>query len=240
MLKLLLFFIVTIVVILLLQDASTKKELTALKAFPQTENEPTPIISLSPVKSLSPVESEPISPKPSKPDLWRVEEYTKSVYDKLSLTEEEKIKVRAEFEREVSGKYLSLEDRLRVIERALGKERSDDYKEAFIAELKAEESKEIDSELGRLLLKRPLSDQEKSLVRGVLLESRVKIEPKLRERAKLMEELMVKHFDEDKTELQKGYMGFKELNQEIKKERLQFVFDNLPKELAEEVAGVLE
>lgn len=234
MVKVLLFSIITVCLVFLLQEDKAPKEQVK---FDLVSEKPEAVEAIPTQQS---VMSRSVSPIISKPDLWRIEEYTKSVSEKLTLTEEEQTRVRAEFKREVSGRYLSLEDRRRVIERALGKERSDDYKESVASELKAQESKEIDSELGRLLLKRPLSDQERSLVRVVLLESRVKIEPKLRERAKLMEELMVKHFDEDKTELQKGYIGFKELNQEIKKERLQFVFDNLPKGLAEEVAGVLE
>lgn len=194
--------------------------------------------NLSP--SFSKESSSPEEPTLSKSDLWRIEEYSKSVVDRISLTEEQILKLKNEFNREVNGRYLSLDQRKRVIERALGSELANDYIDAIRAELETEEIRQIDSELGRLLLKIPLSESDKKKVKDVLLESKRKLETKFRERSELLEEMMTRHFDSDKTPLQAGYRKLTELNEEIKKERLDFIFNNLPNELAREVAGVLE
>lgn len=175
-----------------------------------------------------------------KSDAWRVEEYLKSVKERLSLSEEQLSRVKEEFVREVRGQYLPIDQRKRVIERALGDEFANDYIEALELEEQARESEAIDSELGRLLLKVNLSDKEKFLVREVLLESRQKIKIKIDQKNQLLEEMMAKHFDEDKTPLQAGYQKLTELNEDIKKERLEFIFDNLPKEIAKELSGVIK
>ncbi|GEM_PF-6465665 len=175
-----------------------------------------------------------------KSDAWRVEEYLKSVKERLSLNDEQTSRVKEEFKREVSGRYLSIDQRKRVVERALGDEYAKEYLEALELEEKSRESDAIDSELGRLLLKVSLSEKEKELVREVLLQSRQRIKIKLNQKNELLEEMMAKHFDEDKTPLQSGYQKLTELNDEIKKERLEFIFDNLPQELAKELSGVIE